>query len=213
MARNRLLPIVMVVLKGGRQCLVLAQHYPATYDAIIATAPAIHWAGLYLSQSWPAFFMQMTDQYPYLCELQELTSLAIAACHGLDVVMNCLIAETQQCLAVFDPFALVGSAFKCAQTGTMKIISNAATTVANASLTGPLSSSCKKLWYGADIGTDLSDTSRTTCSTNGTCGVNPINAMATLYVGFVLRDDFVVRMQPYMAKIKLELTTVRAPTF
>lgn len=155
---------------GGRQGLSLAQNYPDAYDGIIAAAPAIHWAETNLNTIWGPIYMDMTEQYPNACELEELTSRAIALCDPRDGMVDGIISDPEDCFNVFDPQIHVGSSFYCSTTNSSLKISAAASGVANALWTGPKSKNGTSFWYGFNIGTDLSTLAPTVCSSNGTCG-------------------------------------------
>ncbi|KAI8803689.1 Tannase/feruloyl esterase [Cladochytrium replicatum] len=154
--------------QGGRQGLMIAQRYPDAYDGIIAAAPAVYFDLQNQVTSWPGFYMQQTGQFPFPCELRELTNLAVKACDKLDGIEDGLIGDTVACAAVFNPFKKIGTSFNCTDTNTLKRISYAAAAVANASWSGPRSAEGQFSWFGPDIGHDLAAYTGVTCS-NGTC--------------------------------------------
>ena len=173
--------------QGGRQGLMLAQRFPDVYDGILACAPAINWAELFPASIWPAVFMQLTSQFPHSCELDYLTNASVAACDGDDGVLDGIIADPDQCS--FNPFSMVGQSFNCSQEGATMHLSHAAASVANATWGGPRSSTGEFLWYGPDMGADITgDTyglgvgiAATTCSSNGTC----VPAISDLYAPWI----------------------------
>ncbi|KAF2966712.1 hypothetical protein GQX73_g6890 [Xylaria multiplex] len=173
---------------GGRQASVLAQQYPEAYDGIIAAAPALYWAELAITSVWPVVFMDTTKQYPRNCELNKLTSLAIDKCDGLDGIKDGLIADPEACRAEFNPWDYVGTTFKCPETGLTARISSAAASVAEASWNGPTYSNGDFMWYGFEIGVDLSVAAGTTCSDNGTCVPAERSTAAFWYLEYVARD-------------------------
>ncbi|KAI0853910.1 tannase and feruloyl esterase [Daldinia vernicosa] len=174
--------------QGGRQASVLAQQYPTAYDGIIAAAPALFWAELMTSSVWPAFYMDSTKQYPHSCELTELTSLAISVCDELDDVKDGLIAEPEECRQKFSPSDYIGTVFNCSDTATNMKISPAAVAVANAAWDGPSFSNGDFMWYGYEIGSDLTTIAATTCDENGQCIPDGREQLHTMYQGFILRD-------------------------
>lgn len=157
-----------------------AQRYPRDYDGIIAAAPAKDWAELIIGNAWAGLVMGMNNQYPFPCELDELTRLGISACDELDGVADGLIADTDACRATFDPFQHVNSSFACSDTGKEMQISHGAANVANAIWSGPVSSSGEFIWYGFEIGTDLKTIAPTTCN-NGTCTSASPGALEAMY--------------------------------
>ncbi|KAI0976270.1 Tannase/feruloyl esterase [Xylaria arbuscula] len=173
---------------GGRQASILAQQYPDAYDGIIAAAPASHWAELAMNTVWPVFFMDSNKQYPQSCELDQLTSHAIAKCDGLDGIKDGLIANPEACRASFNAWDYVGTTFRCADTGLSMQISAAASAVAEALWDGPRFSNGDFMWYGHEIGANLSVLAGTTCYNNGTCVPTERPAAAFWYLEFVDRD-------------------------
>ncbi|KAI0438004.1 Tannase/feruloyl esterase [Xylaria telfairii] len=173
---------------GGRQASILAQQYPDAYDGIISAAPALYWAELAVTSVWPTVFMDFTKQYPRNCELDQITSLAIAKCDALDGVKDGLIADVDACRVAFNPWDYVGTRFNCWDTASDMKISSAAASVAEASWNGPRYSNDDFLWYGYDIGVNLSVVAETTCSNNGTCVPAGRSTAAFWYLQFVARD-------------------------
>jgi pimeloyl-ACP methyl ester carboxylesterase len=87
---------------GGRQGLMMAQRYPADYDAILAGAPAIHWDRFQAYQIWPQVVMQAEAGGPLLPAKRELaTSRAVAACDAADGVTDGVIRDPRLC--TYDP--------------------------------------------------------------------------------------------------------------
>lgn len=113
--------------QGGRQGMMLAQRYPDAYDGIAASAPAINWDQLFVELLWPAFLMDSLKEYPPSCEIDALTEAAIAACDGLDGVLDGVITDPSTC--TFDPMTLVGNVINCTNFGTERPISTAAATI------------------------------------------------------------------------------------
>lgn len=90
---------------GGRDALMLAQRYPADYDAIVAGAPANNWTGL---MSWFGRHEQIARLAPGADllgpKLKLIHDAAIAQCDKLDGVADNLIERPNQCR--FDPGVL-----------------------------------------------------------------------------------------------------------
>ncbi|EXK26368.1 hypothetical protein FOMG_17043 [Fusarium oxysporum f. sp. melonis 26406] len=185
--------------QGGRQGLKLAQQYPSAYDGIIAAAPGINWAEFFMNTIWPLFYMESTQQFPRGCELDEITSLAIASCDELDGVKDGIISDVDACRQSFDPFKQIGKSFHCSGTNSKIKISHAAAAVANASWSGPRFSDGRFMYYGFEIGTALSEVAPTKC-TGDTC------------VG--TRQDFAFAYQAFVnRKVTTELTNITARDF
>ena len=131
--------------------------------------------------------MDLTKQYPRGCELDALTALGVSECDELDGFKDGLIADTEACRAVFDPFEHVGSTFNCSDTGKTMEISRAAAAVANALWTGPTTSNGDFIWYGYEIGADLKTLAPTVCK-NDTCSGSGTQGLTALYDLFVKKD-------------------------
>ncbi|KAK1471703.1 tannase and feruloyl esterase [Colletotrichum abscissum] len=175
--------------QGGRQGAALAQRYPSIYDGIIAAAPAINWAGVLINTIWPRVYMDVTEQYPHPCELQQLTALAVSACDGLDGVKDGLIADTNACKTIFDPHAYVGTEFNCPLTGKSANISYTAAAVADAMWTGPFTAEGESTYlYGLEMGTDLVFGAQTSCTEDGKCTGVPNAAVTVLLAYFISKD-------------------------
>ncbi|KAK2016407.1 tannase and feruloyl esterase [Colletotrichum eremochloae] len=172
--------------QGGRQGATLAQRYPTAYDGIIAAAPAVNWAGVFISTMWPKVYMDVTGQYPHPCELEELTALAISACDRLDGVQDGIIANTNDCKKIFDPFKHVGSRFYCPSLEKYTDLSPAAAAVANAMWTGPVTAENEPTYlHGLEMGTDLTKGAPTSCDKDGQCTGVP-NVAVKLLMGYFI---------------------------
>lgn len=168
--------------QGGRQGMMLAQRYPDAYDGIHASAPAIFWNQLFASTFWPQLVMEMMSYFPYPCELDAVTAAAVDACDGLDGVNDGIISDDSAC--DFDPMSVVGTPFFCPDTKTERYISKEAAMIANATWSGPRASDGEFMWYGPNIGSQLTGSTEsltndvglamTSCSDNGTCTGVPI---------------------------------------
>ncbi|KAI1107132.1 tannase and feruloyl esterase [Jackrogersella minutella] len=177
--------------QGGRQGFELAQNYPAAYDGIAASAPAIHWAQWAPAMFWPQILMNLMNKYPHGCELDFLTALAVQECDGHDGVVDGIISNPKACS--FDPFPYVGTNFTCLIEHRSMELSRAAAVIANASWAGPTGPDGGFIWYGFNHGTELSGDSTgmgvaaTTCN-NDTCKGNPI-ALGYQWIQLFIEKD------------------------
>ncbi|KAL4883371.1 Tannase/feruloyl esterase [Aspergillus karnatakaensis] len=149
---------------GGRQASILAQQYPTAYNGIIAAAPAMQWVELAATSIWPAFYMDLTKQYPRKCEMTKLTAITVAECDALDGVNDGIISDPDECKTTFNLDDHLGTPFFCNETGTTMTITETAIDVARAILDGPRYSNGDFLWFGYELGTDLSALAATTCT-------------------------------------------------
>ncbi|KAF7553129.1 hypothetical protein G7Z17_g3871 [Cylindrodendrum hubeiense] len=182
--------------QGGRQGMMLAQRYPDVYDGIHACAPAISWNQLFLTTFWPQLMMKVMDYYPYPCELNAVTAEAVEACDGLDGIDDGIIANDEAC--DFDPLSVVGKSFACADTGTNMTISKNAAALAKTSWAGPRTKAGKFMWYGPNIGSQLTGSIAaltndiglvmTSCSSDGNCTGVPVG-LGEVWFKYWLKAD------------------------
>jgi feruloyl esterase len=154
----------------------------------MAGAPGLQWAELAVTSIWPAFYMDLTQQYPRNCEMTELTSIAIAECDVLDGVEDGIISDPEECRAAFRVEDHLGTTFTCNETGTEISLSAAAVNVARAIFEGPRYSNGDFMWYGYEIGTDLSVLVASTCTEDGSCIPVERQSLQFWWQMFVLED-------------------------
>lgn len=139
---------------GGRQGYSLAQWYPDAYDGIAAAAPATRLHEIFMSWNWPQFLMNQAGEYPYGCEIDSLTAIAVAKCDAKDGVKDGIISNPDAC-DPFDPFEEVGSpAVKCKDPDSTRI-SEIAAYVANATWAGIWDEAGQSVFFAQEPGTDL----------------------------------------------------------
>ncbi|QKX56337.1 uncharacterized protein TRUGW13939_03438 [Talaromyces rugulosus] len=132
--------------------------------------------------------MQLTEQYPQVCELTELTSLAITECDLLDEVGDGLISDPEKCSQTFKPDDHIGKRFICAENGEEISITTAAVNIAQALWTGPKYSNGDFMWYGVEIGTDLSALAGSNCTQNGICVPDARATLEEWWRYWILKD-------------------------
>ncbi|KAI1800175.1 tannase and feruloyl esterase [Daldinia bambusicola] len=164
--------------QGGRQGFKIAEKYPNAFDGIVASAPAVDFAGLGVADHWPQVVMKALGQYPKNCELVAITEAFIEHCDGNDGLLDGIVTDPDSC--EFDPYSMVNKSIDCqdVDAGTVQI-SEAAVNVTIATWTGARKSDGSFLWWGLKKGGDLVDKvvslgvntglATTTCSGNGTC--------------------------------------------
>src|SRR5437764_1375922 len=83
---------------GGRQGMRMAQQFPADYNGILAGAPAFHWDRFQAAQIWPQVAMRVETGGPVSAAKETLaTNAAIAACDGIDGVVDGVIGDPRKC--------------------------------------------------------------------------------------------------------------------
>ncbi|KAJ8117004.1 hypothetical protein OPT61_g1688 [Boeremia exigua] len=148
---------------GGRQGLMLAQHYPDAYDGILAQAPAVHWTELIFTRFWPQWIMQTVEYFPPDCELSAITAAAVSACDEDDGLKDGVIGLPNQC--TFDPDTVVGLPYAC---GTVNgTISKEAAEIVKSIWKGATDAEGKAQWPILSPGSSLSAMAGTKCDSSG----------------------------------------------
>jgi hypothetical protein len=149
---------------GGRQGLMEAQRYPADFDGILATAPAINWDRFVPAELWPQVVMNAEHTYPTACVFDAFNQAAIAVCDVDDGVTDGIVSRPENCR--FDPNGLVGQTLAC-DGGTVQI-SRADADVVRKIWDGPKTRAGKRLWYGLAKGTPFDALAATAVAPDGT---------------------------------------------
>jgi hypothetical protein len=133
---------------GGRQGLMLAQRFPEGYDGILSAAPAINWDRFIPAELWPQIVMRQELGGPIAqCKLGVASQAAVAACDGLDGVVDGVVDEPRRC--DFDPSSLVGETTPCGE------FTEADARVIRMIWEGPRGTDGSFLWYGLAKGAPL----------------------------------------------------------
>lgn len=88
--------------EGGREALMMAQRFPADFDAIVSAVPVANYTGIYLSS---ARFFSLVQNGGWMNpeKVRALKNAVNAACDSLDGLADGVISDYQKCLSVFDP--------------------------------------------------------------------------------------------------------------
>lgn len=88
---------------GGREALAMVQKWPADIDGAIVLYPAYSAASLNLQFGRMTRALAAPGAYPNLAKRKALLDAAMAACDGLDGVVDGVVSHQAQCNARFDP--------------------------------------------------------------------------------------------------------------
>lgn len=170
--------------QGGRQGHMMAQRYPDDFDGILAMAPAINWGQLFGTLYWPIQVQNDMQIFPEQCEVQAITAAAISACDGIDGVLDGSISRPDPCH--FDPIGLAGQKFDCAST--QKTFTAAGVQLVQKIWAGPRNSRGSSMWYGYEVGSDLTALTDNSCNRGGNC-VNRPNGLPIDWFRLFLAKD------------------------
>lgn len=107
-----------------------------------------------MSWVWPQLQMNLAGEYPYGCEIDSLTAIAVSRCDGKDGVEDGIITDPYAC-EPFNPFTEVGSpAEKCRDPDSTRI-SMAAAYVINVTWFGIVDEAGEPIFFAQNPGTDL----------------------------------------------------------
>ena len=94
--------------EGGREGLTMAQRYPNDFDGIFARVPVINWVGLQHAGT-RAGLATMGDGWIRPAQVKLVHDAVLAACDGLDGIVDALVEDPVGCKARFDPAKLLCS--------------------------------------------------------------------------------------------------------
>jgi len=144
---------------GGRQGLMEAQRFPDDYDGILAGAPAINWSKFIPAEFWPQLVMLQAHDFVPQCKFAAANAAAIAACDGLDGVVDGVIDDPRACH--FDPASLIGTTTPC---GT---ITATDADIIRAIWQGPRGPQGQFLWFGLEPGASFTGLANTQDASDG----------------------------------------------
>lgn len=91
--------------EGGREALVMAQRYPADFDAIVSAVPVANYTGINLVEARLAQ-LQQNGGWLNPQKVKTLKAAVNDACDRLDGLADGVISAYEKCLARFDPAVL-----------------------------------------------------------------------------------------------------------
>ncbi|KAE8328154.1 Tannase/feruloyl esterase [Aspergillus sergii] len=144
--------------QGGRQGLMLAQRYPTAYDGIVASAPAQSWTKFVSALYYPLLMRLWHGVNPLACELNFLTTEAVAACDAKDGIVDGLISNLTAC--DYSPHTSVNKTFTCSALNKTMALSPGAALIADAAWSGPQTADGERLWYGVNLGPTSASSAR-----------------------------------------------------
>src|ERR1035438_2609079 len=131
---------------GGRQGLMEAQRYPADYDGIIAGSPANFMTHLFSSGVWDNRVLTSSiGAYISPSKLPAIEAAALAACDGLDGVVDGVIDDPRKC--DFEPSSLL-----CQGAETDACLTSSDIATLQALYAGPVNSAGVQVFPGYTVG-------------------------------------------------------------
>jgi tannase/feruloyl esterase len=88
--------------EGGREALMMAQRFPADFDAIVSVVPVANYTGMNVAA---ARFFELEQKGGWINpqKVRALKNAVNAACDSLDGLADGVISAYEKCLSVFDP--------------------------------------------------------------------------------------------------------------
>lgn len=137
---------------GGREGHEMAQRFGDEFDGIVSISPAIHWDRWGFSAGWGNYVshQELGQNGLDAAKFQDVNQRALAACDGLDGIVDGAMQETRLC--TYDAAEAV-----CGQPGAATdpalCLSAAEASVVDKIWDGPRTASGRKLWVGWERGT------------------------------------------------------------
>jgi feruloyl esterase len=137
---------------GGREGHEMAQRFGDEFDGIVSISPAIHWDRWGFSAGWGNYVSRQALGQNGLdaAKFQDVNQRALAACDGLDGVVDGMMQETRLCH--YDAAEAI-----CGQPGASPdpavCLSAAEASVVDKIWDGPRTASGRQLWVGWERGT------------------------------------------------------------
>ena len=137
---------------GGREGHEMAQRFGAEFDGILSISPAVHWDRWGFSGGWGNYAAQEQLGQSGLdaTKFQDVNQRALAACDGIDGIVDGMIQETRLC--TYDANAAVCGQPE-ASVDPALCLSPAEASVVNQIWDGPRTATGGKLWVGWERGT------------------------------------------------------------
>jgi len=136
---------------GGRQGHQQAQKYPTEYDGILAGAPAFNWDRFIPSEQYGPIVMNQEVGAPIsAAKLDAVTNAAIAACDGLDGILDGVIQDPRACNYDATAFVCKGNSSDPAN-----CLTAAEAGAVNKIWAGPQKGKNKQVWFGLNPGASL----------------------------------------------------------
>jgi hypothetical protein len=164
---------------GGRQGHYQAQNFPDAYDGILAGASAFNWDRFIPSELWPQIVMNKELGGPIsAAKLNAVTGAAVAACDGLDGVVDGMIEDPRRCNYDARAFVCKGGSGDPAN-----CLTAAEASVVNKIWNGPATADDRRhasdrAWYGLERGASLTSLA----------GTNPF-AIASDHYKYWIKQD------------------------
>ncbi|MET0345367.1 MAG: tannase/feruloyl esterase family alpha/beta hydrolase [Casimicrobiaceae bacterium] len=137
---------------GGREGHEMAQRFGQHFDGIVAVSPAVHWDRWAFSGGWGNYVarQELGQNGLDALKFQDVNQRALAACDGIDGIVDGMIQETRKC--TYDARQAV-----CGQPGASADLARCLTTaeaaVVNKIWDGPRNPDGTKMWVGWERGT------------------------------------------------------------
>jgi feruloyl esterase len=136
---------------GGREGHEMAERFPQHFDGIVAMSPAVHWDRWGFSGGWGNYVahQELGQNGLDAPKLQDVNQRALAACDGLDGIVDGMIQETRKC--TYNAAQAV-----CGQPGAStdptRCLTPSEAAVVNKIWDGPRNPDGSKMWVGWERG-------------------------------------------------------------